>query len=593
MVSLMQRTTFFRLLSAVLLSAISLAASAHSVPATVDRASISETETVRLTIDITDQSGKRPDLTPLGKDFDIIDTAQSNQIQVINGRTSTKNSWTITLAPKHAGTLTIPALDIGGRRTEAINLRVEKASAATSADKTTDIFIEASVDNAAPYVQSQIILTLKIYHSVPLREASLSKIEIPDVVMERLGDDTTYSTKRDQRSYEVIERRFALFPQRSGTLTIPAVILTGKVLDKRTQSRAQNDNFFGDPFGMLQTLLSVRSKTEEITLNVQAKPNSAPAATWLPASKVTLTETWQPSPPTLRVGVPVTRTLSLKAEGVVGSQLPSFTIADDSAVKIYPDQPVTSNQLTQTGLVGTLQQKVAFIGARAGRYELPAIEIPWWNVTTKRIELAKLPARTLEIAAGENTVPSVNSMAPAPAANTATPNQANTEERIAPHPDSAQNYWRFGAYSFATVWLLTVGMWWWQERRRSIRTAATTRAATANTTDTMRAASQRLRNACANGDSQAIRDATLALAAARWRDDPPHSLGALAQRLTDAGKEAVLQLDAMLYGKKVGSDWNKAAFLASVVPAISRKIERDTGNVSSPLPELYQEIKSR
>lgn len=588
----MQRTKFFGLLTALLLSAIGVPASAHTVPASIDRTSISETETVNLTIDITDQSGKRPDLTPLSKDFDIIDTAQSNQIQIINGRTRSKNSWTITLAPKRAGTLTIPALDVGNQQTEAISLRVEKASAATAGGKTPDILIEAAVDNTAPYVQSQVILTLKIYHSVPLREASLSKIELPDVVMERLGDDITYNAQRDQRSYEVIERRFALFPQRSGTLTIPAVILTGKVPDKRTQSRAPIDSFFGDPFGMLQTLLSVRSKTDQISLNVQAKPSNASATTWLPASNVTLTETWQPSPPNFRVGVPVTRTLSLKAEGVPGSQLPSFLLADDSAVKIYPDQPVTSNQITQAGLVGTLQQKVAFIGAHPGRYELPPIEIPWWNVTTKRMELAKLPGRTLEIAAGENTAPSATSISPAPSTNTARPNQSSAEVSNAAQPDPAQNYWRFGAYSFATVWLLTVALWWWQERRRSIITVATRAASTTNTSDTTRAASQRLRNACASGDTQAIRDATLALAAARWRDDPPHSLGALAQRLTDAGKEAVLQLDAMLYGKKVSSDWNQAAYLANVVPAIARRANPDTEKATNPLPELYPEMKA-
>jgi len=588
----MQRTIFFRIVFALSLSVTSTPTWAHTVPASVDRESISETDTVHLNIDITDQSGKRPDLTPLAKDFDIIDTAQSNQIQIINGRTRSKNTWTITLAPKHAGTLTIPALDVGGHHTEAINLRVEKASAASAGGKTPDILIEAAVDNVAPYVQGQVILTLKIYHSVPLREASLSKIEIPDVAMERLGDDTTYNTQRDQRSFEVIERRFALFPQRSGTLTIPAVTLTGKVPDKRTQSRAPADNFFGDPFGMLQTLLSVRSKTDEITLNVQAKPSNAPAAIWLPASNVTLSETWQPSPPNLRVGAPVTRTLSLKVEGVPGSQLPSFSIGDDSAVKLYPDQPVTSNQVTPAGLIGTLQQKVAFIGARPGKYELPAIEIPWWNVTTKRMELAKLPGRTLDIAAGENAAANINAAAsaPAPAVSTAAPSKSDVAIATTAPAEAAENYWRVGAMNFAAVWLLTVVMWWWQERRRRNGATVTT-AMTASTPDSLRGASQRLRNACTSGDTQAIRDATLALAAARWHDDPPRSLGALAQRLTDAGKDAVLQLDTMLYGKQVNGDWNSAAYLASVVPAIVRKKKPAKSDAPSPLPELYPDIK--
>lgn len=590
----MQRTIFFGIVSALLLSVISAPTWAHTVPASVDRESINETDTVHLNIDITDQSGKRPDLTPLTKDFDIIDTAQSNQVQIINGRTRSKNSWTITLAPKHAGTLTIPALDVGGNHTEAINLRVEKASTSSASGKTQDIMIEASVDNTAPYVQGQVILTLKIYHSVPLREASLSKIEMPDVVMERLGDDTTYNTQRDQRRYEVIERRFALFPQRSGTLTIPAITLTGKIPDKRTQSRTSVDNFFGDPFGMLQTLLSVRSKTDEISLNVQTKPNNASTSVWLPASNVTLTETWQPSPPSLRIGVPVTRSLSLKVDGVPGSQLPNFSLADDSAVKIYPDQPVTSNQISPAGVVGTLQQKIAFIGARPGKYELPPIDIPWWNVNTKRMEIAKLPGRTLDIAVGDSAAANISAVTPAPAISTSVAGKSDVAVTAATTAETAENHWRFGAFSFAAVWLLTVAMWWWQERRRRINNATTTAmtAMTATTPDSLRGASQRLRSACTSGDTQAIRDATLALAAARWRDDPPRSLGALAQRLTGASKDAVQQLDAILYGKEVNGDWNSAAFLGSVVPAIVRKTKTDKNNTPSPLPDLYPDIKA-
>ena len=82
------------------------------VSATLDRSTIAAGDTVTLTIEAEGQhtQGAQPDLSPLRKDFDILGTSTSQQMQIINGRMSSSASLRVELEPKRGGTLEIPAL---------------------------------------------------------------------------------------------------------------------------------------------------------------------------------------------------------------------------------------------------------------------------------------------------------------------------------------------------------------------------------------------------------------------------------------------------------------------------------------------------
>ena len=64
------------------------------VSATLDRTAIAEGDTVTLTIVAEGQQsqGAQPDLSPLRKDFTILGTSTSQQMQIINGRMSSSAS---------------------------------------------------------------------------------------------------------------------------------------------------------------------------------------------------------------------------------------------------------------------------------------------------------------------------------------------------------------------------------------------------------------------------------------------------------------------------------------------------------------------
>ncbi len=95
-----------------------------------------------------------------------------------------------------------------------------------------------------------------------------------------------------------------LFPQQVGLLSIPVLQLDAQV---------DAGSFWRDFFG--RSLQQVRRKSEALQIQVTEPPADLGSRHWLPARRLTLQDDWQQHPPTLRVGEPATRTLTLTAEG--------------------------------------------------------------------------------------------------------------------------------------------------------------------------------------------------------------------------------------------------------------------------------------
>lgn len=554
----------------------------QTLDAQVDRTTIGEGETLQLILTVRGADGDQdPDIEPLNKDFDVLGSHQANRIQIVNGRSDSSKEWRFVLAPKRTGTLTIPALRFGALRSQPVTVTVRKAASGANG-KDRDIVLEASVDTYSPYVQAQVVLTLRLLHTVALREASLGKLALADAVVERLGDDVNFRVERDGKSFEGIERRYAVFPQRSGSLTIPPLTLTAKVPDKRSRAIDPLDPF-GDPFNLLQPLQSIRVRSNEIVLKVRPPPPSVQGSAWLPATHLTLEDSWSAQPPVLRVGEPVTRTLTLRADGLTAAQLPLIEPGTWEGMKVYTDQPTLQTQPERGAIVGTSQLKWAVVPSQKGKIVLPEVRVPWWDTQTDQLKTAVLPARTLEVlAATASTTPGQPTEA-----NTATaPSQMplitgeNAEAHF--HP------WQLISFALAVLWLVT--LWLWLRDRRLIVAQAAMPGHSAKHQSRI-VARLLLQQACKRADLTATRDAVLTLAASRWPQDPPRTLAATAARVDGLARDALLDLEARLYGTQSGS-WNPQTFLKAIGPIMETPRRRARATVQDPLADLAVDIRA-
>ena len=94
-------------------------------------------------------------------------------------------------------------------------------------------------------------------------------------------------------------------------------------------------------------------------------PASFPGEVWLLARELSLTENWSIDPETLNVGDSTTRTLTLIARGLQGSQLPPLSSVQGSLnipeLRFYPDQESIDQSELSDGLQGQRIQSEALV----------------------------------------------------------------------------------------------------------------------------------------------------------------------------------------------------------------------------------------
>tara|TARA_R110001592_G_scaffold63585_11_gene194943 strand:- start:33618 stop:35330 length:1713 start_codon:yes stop_codon:yes gene_type:complete len=444
-------TTILAIL-ALLLCQISTAHADTNVRASVDRNQVSSEETfsLSLTADSILFSGE-PDVTALEKDFHIINRQQSSRTNIINGKVNSSRQWDYTLVAKREGTLTIPALPMGKYTTRPITITVSEATDARQAGNES-IYLESDITPRDAYVQQELQYTVKIFTSVNILDASLEAPEVDNAVIEARGEDR-YQTLINGRYFQVIERRYAIYPQISGALAIPALTLQARVEGYRPS--------------MLDPGRLVVKRSGSHRVKVSPPPAEFTGSVWLPAREIALEEAWSKNPDTLKVGDSITRTINIKADGLLGSQLPTLPSIDLKNAKLYPDQAKIEKGEDKSKWTGIRSESLAIIPTRAGEFVLPEVRIAWWNTDSNRAEFAVLAERKFivapAIASGENSDGSQTITMDLPSENGTANLDSNTLSDIAP-PASKPLIWLV----IAALLLSNIGFAfaWWRGRQR-------------------------------------------------------------------------------------------------------------------------------
>ena len=534
-----------------------LQAQSIAVEASVDRARIRENESFTFTLRVEGATRAEPDVGPLAQDFEILSTSSSTRIQILGGRTQQVAEWQYQLIPTRAGMLTIPAIEVAGVRSNALELTVLPAP--DPGDAVADIFMEVAAEPTRAYVQSQIVFTLRLFIGIGTGRATLTApaVEGVEAIVERLGEDSQYQTMRDGRNFIVRERRYAVFPQASGALSIGPVTFEAMVIPNRGFSRVQR----------------FRSDTVEVqVVPAVAPPPEYPNAVWLPATNVTLEERWSEPDVALEVGIPQTRTLTIAAEGLLETQLPTLTLESSEGIRQYADQPELERELSNRGLSVHRTERYAVIAQREGEIELAAVEVPWWNIETERWEVASLPARTISVSPSRESFAEPDLVEPVPAPSVTEP---------------ARPVWQIVSAVLALGWALTALAWW----RSAGRTTREPRRRLPHPQfNADRKIARALQQACRRNEAAEAQRLLLQWGALRWADRPPATLGALAALLPAAAAAAVAELEAHLYGKHAGASqgpWDGEPLAAALKALQSVARGGDRGGDDALLP-LYR-----
>jgi hypothetical protein len=561
------------------------AASWAGLRAELDRDVVQEGDTLTLTIESGEaQSRERPDVTPLSKDFEVLGTSTSSETRIINGSRSDRTRWLVRLQPRYAGTIDIPPIAVGSEHTAALKLNVSKPSpqAANEASKHVFLEAEAGATGKSIYVQQQVPYTVRLYYDDTVLTGELAAPDPANAIVEQLGAEKRSTTMRHGQQYNVIERHYAIAPEKSGALHIPPASFRGSAVvaqDRRDNAfpgddlmdrLMRNTPFANDPFfkgslgggmGFGNAGQPVSARGREIALDVQPRPAGA-QGNWLPAEQISLHDSWEDNPPQLKAGEPATRTITIDAKGLAASQILPLSLAQPGNARVYPEAPDNQSRTDGNAIYGTSKQSVTYIPTAQGTLDIPPIELTWWNTRSNAQSRAALPAREFNVEAGMAQAQS-NASPPAPAGEVPQAASAATPPSGADHAppseswtERLQNRWSWlGAAAALLAMAILAAVAFRRSRRPRVQSGQV--AATAAPAPRQKSAMRALEQACAGNDRHAAADALLDLAQVEWPDDPPRGFGALATRL-EAGGEEIRALDRSLYGAG-GSPWEGGA----------------------------------
>lgn len=557
------------LILALLFAVLAGQARAAALSASVDRTDLAQGESLTLTLLYGGQVLGDPDFSDLSRDFDIINSQRQSHLSLGGGGRQSSTEWRLTLMPLRAGRLVIPSFHFRGEVSDAVPINVSDQP--PSADQTRPLFVETELESPRAHVGEQVLLSLKVHSALPLASLSAPELEVANAQVVRVHE-SQYQRTIGGTTYAVIEVKYALFPQSAGRLSIPALRFTGEVPDRNDPFRAFGGSLFGQ--GRKQVVVASDVKT----LEVLPPPDGIAASDWLPSKGLALAQRWSQESKDLVVGEPITRSLTITAQGLQGAQLPSLKIGDGDGFKLYPDQPQTEDTVDASGVIGSRTESVAIVPTRPGQLTLPEIRVTWWDTKAGEERETRLDAVTV------NVVPAGNP--PTAPADAAPPLIGDAV--VAP---GTAPLWLWSlALSNLIFALLTAvfALLWWQ-RRPGARPAAADRPAD-NRAGEEQAAFAAIR-ACPADRLAELRAAILHWARIFWSDRQLKTLGDV---VTLSGQAELTRhfasLDGQLYGggrPGTSADPNPAIEPATIIDLLDRARRQRSPLDGDALPPLY------
>lgn len=375
------------------------------VEATVSNTQIAAQQTFQLTIDVDNQSDlNQLDLSPLQNQFQILGRSTQSSYSNINGRISNKISLVVTLLPLVDGDVTIPSIKVGHQATDPIKVHISKLSDLPQSSQQQDVILKAEVDQKQTFVQQQVVYTLKLYVGTQISSANLvpPSITSGDAMFEPMGKGSKHEEVIKGKKYVVYRYQYALTPQKSGDVKISPAIFKGQKADPRYRRPFDSmfDDFFQNPLmGAPGKPVTLASKP--MTIHVKPIPDKFNGSNWLPAISLHIFDEWDKKSQPYKVGEPITRTITLNAEGLGTNQLPELKLPDVAGVKQYASKGERNSENLDGNKLSSITTKVTIIPTQGGKITLPKIEIPWWNIHKDRQEVATLNAVTIDVTGGE------------------------------------------------------------------------------------------------------------------------------------------------------------------------------------------------
>ena len=237
------------------------------------------------------------------------------------------------------------------------------------------------------------LLTATTFASAPIFEFP----KVPGAILMQTEPRPILGTEEiDGESYTVQRHELSLFVMRPGVTQIPPFTVR-----------------FESPPRFSEKPIEYRLTTPALQVEARMPPGTENLPGLIATRELQVDQTWHPQPQTAHVGDAFTRTVTLTATDVPGMVFPPLPLAEVEGLTVYAKPPVVQDQVERGDLTGKRIETVTYVCARPGHFTLPALIIPWWDLTNQQLMRVSLPAVTLEVEPGSVQSPDATAAAAA------------------------------------------------------------------------------------------------------------------------------------------------------------------------------------
>lgn len=366
---------------------------------------------------------------PAFSDFECLNgpaTSTFSNYQMVNGRASSSASTTFTyvLLARKAGKFTLPGATVkaGGHvyRSRSVSVQVSGSGAhsssqagSSSADpqvqaagsKITDrdIFLTVEANKRKVYEQEPVVLTYKFHARVGVGLSNLMLKKKPDLtgflaqevpLPANLAPAT--ATHNGVLYKEGTNLQYVLFPQKTGTLKIPALSFDCEVV-QQDMSVDLIDAFFN---GAGHISRRVSRTTPELSLEVLPLPSPRPAGFSGGVGRLAIEG--ELLTPRLATNELATYRITLTGAGNM-KLIKAPTVRFPKDFETYAPKTSDETRLTVDGITGKVTYDYTFAPRNQGKYEIPAVEFVYFDSESDSYKTLRTRPLALEVVKGNRT----------------------------------------------------------------------------------------------------------------------------------------------------------------------------------------------
>ena len=398
----------FNILGGLLLFVSAALAQAPSISIDVDPHSGSLNDNFIFTVTIEgDQSGAHPYIIG-GDDFRLTLLGPSSEISIVNGNVRTRLSYRYRLMPKQAGTLTSPAaeVEIDGKKLSAKSVSVVVSDAPTKPDSAKgSVFLRQSVEKPRLYVGEQSVNTLELYSAVRLLSPQILDLSYDDFAHHEIENDEHTTRFIEGKNFSITRISRAIFPLKTGTLTIPERKVQTRVPTQRSRRLPSfggldpfDDDFFG---GFLGTTTFEDKVLTSNPLSVEVIPlPDAPFGLprWnMPSflvGETTLSVSADPGP--VKVGESKTVRVNIESFGNL-SPLQHVPLELGSKARVYEESPQLKTRRKGDLLLFSKEFNLSVVPLTEGTLSIPTLELAYFSPVEKTYKRARSAALSFKV----------------------------------------------------------------------------------------------------------------------------------------------------------------------------------------------------